>query len=97
MRVLLLVLAGLLPGPMVLAQTAAPARDELRVLPALVDGVAPEMLVEAQLKKLAYAALDRRDAAYEQLKTPEDLAAWQKNGSGKTSSPPSAVFPSACR
>ncbi|MEP6667718.1 MAG: acetylxylan esterase [Chthoniobacter sp.] len=54
------------------------AADELRVLPALVDGVAPDLLVDAQLKKLAYAALDRRDAAYEQLKTPEDLAAWQK-------------------
>ncbi|MDR3406836.1 MAG: acetylxylan esterase [Chthoniobacter sp.] len=55
-----------------------PKPDDLRVLPALVDGVAPDMLVDAQLKKLAYAALDRRDAAYEQLKSPEELAAWQK-------------------
>jgi len=52
--------------------------NELRVLPALVDGVAPDLLVDTQLKKRAYAALDRRDAAYEQLKTPEDLTAWQK-------------------
>jgi hypothetical protein len=58
--------------------TPEPAPDDLRVLPAVVDGVAPEALVETQLKKLAYAALDRRDAAYEQLKTPDELAAWQK-------------------
>lgn len=51
----------------------------LRVLPAQIDGVAPEMLVDTQLKKLAFAALDRRDAAYEKLKTPDELAAWQRH------------------
>ena len=54
------------------------ARERLQVFPGSVDGMPPDLLVDAQLKKLAYAALDRRDAAYEQLKTSEDLASWQK-------------------
>jgi len=58
--------------------TKEPKSAEPQALPLLIDGVAPDMLVDAQLKKQAYAALDRRDAAYEQLQTPEDLAAWQK-------------------
>lgn len=55
----------------------SPGRD-LRVLPSLVDGIAPVNFVEDQLKKLAYAALDRRDSEYEKLKTAEDVSAWQK-------------------
>ena len=48
------------------------------MLPALVDGGAPAALLETQLKKLAFAALDRRDAAYEQIKTAADVSAWQQ-------------------
>ena len=59
------------------SQTGAGSPD-LRVLPPLVDGVAPVDFVEDQLKKIAYAALDRRDAEYEKLKTAEDVGAWQK-------------------
>lgn len=54
------------------------AAEDLTVLPPLVDGVAPTGLLERQLKKLAFAALDRRDAEYEKIKTPDDVAAWQK-------------------
>ncbi len=60
-------------------QTAPGAgAEDLTVLPALVDGVAPTALLEAQLKKLAFAALDRREAAYEQITTPADVTAWQQ-------------------
>jgi dienelactone hydrolase len=57
---------------------AVRAAEDLTVLPPTIDGVAPTALLEAQLKKLAFAALDRRDAEYEKIKTPEDVAAWQK-------------------
>ena len=74
----LLPLSLLLPHS--LPGQAAPAAtvEDLTVLPALVDGGAPAALLETQLKKLAFAALDRRDAAYEQIKTPADVGAWQQ-------------------
>ncbi|MFN0080553.1 MAG: alpha/beta hydrolase family protein [Prosthecobacter sp.] len=74
----LLFLSLLLPHS--LPGQAAPAVtvEDLTVLPALVDGVAPAAQLETQLKKLAFAALDRRDAAYEQIKTPADVSAWQQ-------------------
>ena len=52
--------------------------EDLTVLPPLVDGVAPSALLEEQLKKLAFAALARREAAYAQIKTPADVASWQQ-------------------
>jgi len=52
--------------------------EDLTVLPPLVDGVAPSALLEEQLKKLAFAALARREAAYAQIKTPADVAIWQQ-------------------
>jgi len=52
--------------------------EDLTVLPPLVDGVAPSALLEEQLKKLAFAALARREAAYAQIKTPADVATWQQ-------------------
>ena len=66
--------------PLSLFGQAAPGAgvEDLTVLPPLVDGVAPTGLLEAQLKKSAFAALDRRDAAYAQIKTPADVAAWQQ-------------------
>src|SRR3954453_20688155 len=54
------------------------AAEDLTVLPPTIDGVAPTALLEAQLKKLAFAALDRRDAEYEKIKTRDDVAAWQQ-------------------
>ena len=52
--------------------------EDLTVLPPLVDGVAPSALLEEQLKKLAFAALARRETAYAQIKTPADVATWQQ-------------------
>jgi dienelactone hydrolase len=52
--------------------------DDLTVLPPLVDGVPPTGLLEEQLKKLAFAALDRRETGYEKIKTPADVAVWQQ-------------------
>ncbi|MBI4624029.1 MAG: acetylxylan esterase [Verrucomicrobia bacterium] len=42
-----------------------------------VDGVAPEAMLDKYLDGLAFAALDRRQAAYETLKTPADIQAYQ--------------------
>jgi|UniRef100_UPI003784048E cephalosporin-C deacetylase-like acetyl esterase len=63
---------------LLLGHTTGAGADDLTVLPPLVDGVAPVGLLEAQLKKLAFAALDRRDTDYEKIKTPADVAAWQQ-------------------
>src|SRR5439155_11610328 len=52
--------------------------DELTVLtPESADG-APQQMLTRYLRKLASEALERRRAAYEQLKTSEDLTAWQQ-------------------
>jgi hypothetical protein len=42
-----------------------------------VGGVAPEAMLDTYLDGLAFAALDRRQAAYEALKTPADIQAYQ--------------------
>jgi dienelactone hydrolase len=47
---------------------------DLTVLP---PSDAPRGMVEAHLLAQAMAALDRREAAYEKVKTPEQVAAWQ--------------------
>src|SRR4051794_6969951 len=58
---------------------AIDAAEDLTVLPELVDGVAPGNLLEEQLKKAAFAALDHRVEEYEKIKTPEDVVAWQQH------------------
>ena len=57
---------------------AVQAAEDLTVLPPTVDGVAPTALLEEQLKKMAFEALARREAAYEKIKTADDVLAWQK-------------------
>ena len=52
--------------------------ENFRVGPAANRGE-PKRLVHDHLMRLAYEALDRRDAAFEKLKTPEDVAAWQES------------------
>ena len=52
--------------------------DDLNVLPNEIDGVAPQEMMHAYLLGRALEALDRRDAEYEKIKTPEDVAAYQK-------------------
>ena len=68
----------LLPLALSGQSTPGAGAEDLTVLPPLVDGVAPTALVEEQLKKLAFAALARRETAYEQIKTPADVVAWQQ-------------------
>ncbi|MEN6497282.1 MAG: acetylxylan esterase [Thermoguttaceae bacterium] len=51
--------------------------EELSVLPSQLDGAAPKEMMHAYLMRRAQAALDRREAEYEKLKTPEQVAAYQ--------------------
>ena len=57
---------------------AATAADDLSILPAQADGVASKQMMHAYLMGRMREALDRRLAEYEKLKTPDDVAAWQK-------------------
>ncbi len=74
----LILLSLLLPFSLLGQTPPVVEADDLSVLPAMVDGVAPIALLEEQLKALAFAALDRRETAYEQIKTPADVVAWQE-------------------
>lgn len=58
--------------------TAAATADELTVLPAEIDGAAPREMMHRYLMRLTGQAVDRRDAEYETLKTPDQLAAYQR-------------------
>jgi dienelactone hydrolase len=55
-----------------------PAELTLSVLPAELDGGPAREMVTRRLKRLAYEALDRRQKAYEALKTPEQIALYQQ-------------------
>ncbi len=52
----------------------AACADDLSVLPP----DAPTGMLESFLQREAFAALDRRREAYEKIKTPEQIATWQK-------------------
>lgn len=53
--------------------------ENLDVLPdEIAPGVPKTRMMSVWLKEQAYEALDHRDAAFEQLKTPEDVAKWQQ-------------------
>ncbi|MEY4938715.1 MAG: Acetyl esterase Axe7A precursor [Verrucomicrobiota bacterium] len=67
---------GCAAGALAFSATAAGA--DLNVLPKDPGGAAPGGMMQAHLMKLAFASLDRRDADYEQIKTPEQVAAWQR-------------------
>ncbi len=59
--------------------TALPVTaEDLTVLPSKFDGTTPSDMVHAYLVQASQKALDRRDAEYEKLKTPEQLAAYQQ-------------------
>src|SRR5436190_13192317 len=67
-------------GFVLLFTTAAVgAADDLAVLPPQLEGGAPGMMMETYLKKQAFAALDRRDAAFEKLQSRDQLLAWQQD------------------
>ncbi len=52
--------------------------EDLTVLPKEIDGVVPSKMMHVYLMGLAEAALDRRDAEYEKIKTPEHVARYQQ-------------------
>jgi dienelactone hydrolase len=57
---------------------AASAAEDLRVLPAKIDGIAPVEMMSHYLHRVAQQKLDRWKQRYEQLKTPEQIAEYQK-------------------
>lgn len=60
---------------------AAPgvAAEDLNCLKTAAGEPAASTLHYAELQRAAYAALDRRQAAYDKLKTPEEIQAYQKS------------------
>lgn len=56
---------------------ATPAVEPLTVLPASLGTIAPHDMMRNHWMRLSLAALDRHDAAYEELKSPEQLTAHQ--------------------
>jgi len=68
----------LLAAISLLTVIAPAAAEDLKVLPGKINGVAPQKMMHAYLMRLAETALDRRDAEYEKIKTPVDVAAYQK-------------------
>jgi hypothetical protein len=55
-----------------------PAEQAVSVLPAELDGGPARQMVTRHLKRLAYEALERRQKGYEALKTPEQIADYQR-------------------
>ena len=54
------------------------AADDLKVLTGKVDGAQPKEMMHAYLMGRVRAAMDRHDAAYEAIKTPEQATAYQE-------------------
>src|SRR5947209_1809830 len=52
------------------------AQSDLNVLPP-PDAKAPMAMLQTWLEQQCFAALDRREADYEKMKTPGQIAAWQ--------------------
>ena len=64
-----------------LTAVCATAAENLNVLPprpSTKDTNAPPAMLDGYLKAAAFAALDKRKADYEKVKTPEQIAAWQQ-------------------
>jgi len=53
--------------------------DDLKVLPKKLDGVQPSRMLHAYLMRRAHAAIDEKLAEYEKLKTPREIADYQKS------------------
>ena len=70
----------LMTGLVLAVALTAAAQDELTVLREAQDGhVPPGGLLYAYLQEQAHQALERRLQRYEQIKTPENVAAYQKD------------------
>ena len=78
------------------AACCAETAEDLHCLKAEPGEPAPATLFYAALQQQAYAALDRRKSSYEQLKTPEQIQAYQ-HSCARSSFGSSAAFPSARR
>ena len=63
---------------LIVAVLAAETAEDLTCLNPAAGEPAAATLFYAALQRQAYAALDRRQARYEQLKTPDDIAAYQQ-------------------
>ncbi len=58
--------------------SGTPSTETLTVLPTHLGTIAPRDMMRSHWMRLSIAALDRHDAEYEQLKTPEQLTAHQE-------------------
>lgn len=58
--------------------TAAEPAENLNVLPEQAGGIAPGEMLHAYLMEKVFEATDRRDAEFEKIETPEQIAAYQK-------------------
>ena len=65
-------------GSCLIANVIALAGDDLRVLPETVDGVPANEMMSRYLLRLAKPEFEQWRQRYEQLKTPEQVAAYQK-------------------
>ena len=66
-------------GSCLIANVIALAGDDLRVLPETVDGVPANEMMSRYLLRQAQPGFEQWRQRYEQLKTPEQIAAYQKN------------------
>jgi cephalosporin-C deacetylase-like acetyl esterase len=58
--------------------TGSEPAEKLTVLPQQTDGVAPGEMLHAFLIERVREATDRRDAEFEEIRTPEEIAAYQR-------------------
>ncbi|MHC4326773.1 MAG: alpha/beta hydrolase [Planctomycetota bacterium] len=58
---------------------AVSVAEDLRVLPETIDGVKPSDMMGRYLRRLARDRFDKWEARYEQRKTPEQIAEYQKH------------------
>ena len=65
-------------GVCVMLLAATVEAGELDVLPEAVDGAPAAEMMHAYLMHQAYEAFERREAEYEKIETPEDVAAYQE-------------------
>ncbi len=80
-RTLLVAICLSLVAQSVFAQAIAAedlTAEDLTVLPSESNGISPSEMMHAYLMREVHRALDRRDAEYETLKTPEQLTAYQQ-------------------
>lgn len=58
---------------------AASSDEDLRVLPEIIDGIKPDDMMSHYLRRLAQQQFDNWKSRYEQLKTPKQIAEYQRH------------------